>query len=443
MGRMPLRYKMTLLYSGLTALLFTVLLLTLYFTVERALMSHEEDLLHLSHAQLLALVEMEDGEYIVVEEELRLSQSAAYLITDEQGKVLIEHQMPLEMNDPPFIVGELRQIDTGDGRWLLLDDIDRQDGLTLRIRMCISLQSVQSTMQILALISLIAAPLLLLASILGGLAVSRHALKPIDHIIASTKIVAQGNLSQRIDGPQSRDEVGELARMLNNMLDQVEASFLREKRFASDASHELRTPVSIIMAYAESLEQDIFSEEEQKSVQTILSESRHMQRIIVQLLMITRGESGKITMEPQPVDLGEIACMVAEHMKPAAQEQEIELHLEIEPDALAFGDQSLLTQLTINLVENAIKYGKPHGNVHIHVAKSGKGCRVTIADDGMGISQESLPHIFERFYRADLARDRSGTGLGLSIVKWIVDMHHGEIAVQSELGKGTTFLVTI
>jgi heavy metal sensor kinase len=443
MRHMPLRYKMTLLYSGLTALLFAVFLAALYFTVQQALLRGQEDLLRLSCSQLVALAEVEDGQFMI-DDELKLPPNAIYRITDEQGALLLDHRMPAALVEEPFSPRRIRETTISEQRWLFLDDVQSQDGLSLRIRMGLSLDSISNTLGIIRTVALVSMPALLIIAGLGGLMVARRSLKPIDRIIAATKVVAQGDLSERVQGAQARDEVGELTRMLNDMLDQVQASFLRERRFASDASHELRTPVSIVLAYAESLLHELPAESEGvASVQVILAESERMRRIIAQLLTITRGEEGKYAMEHALVDMGEVIRIVAEQLETLAQECGIALRVAADQDVFVEGDQSLLTQMALNLVENAIRYGKPHGTVDIRVEAAAGKCRVTVSDDGVGIPADNLPHIFERFYRVDSARDRSGSGLGLSITQWIVRMHCGEIAVHSLPGEGTTFVVTL
>jgi len=446
MSRIPLRYKMTLLYSALSALALTALLFSLYLVVRRSLVQHMEDLLSLSYTQLAAHTEVKDRRFIVEEDdELVLPPGMAYRVTDPQGLLLAEFQMSIPLANEPFQAGEAREVIAGTERWLVQDGLRTQDGLSAHIRVCLPLESIQWTLLTIRLAGLIAGPLVLLISAFGGLLVTRRSLRPIDRIIAATKAVAKGDLSKRIAPSASKDEVGALTRMINEMLDRVQESFQREKRFTADASHELRTPVSVILAYAESLAQEIPREgDAMKSVQAILLESARMQRIIAQLLTITRGEGTNYSMELAAADICEIARSVSEQMEPAARERGIALSVETAFGGTVTGDQSLLTQMMINLVDNAIRYGKDGGRIDISVAGTKDGlCRIVVADNGIGIAARHLPHIFERFYRADPARDRAGTGLGLSIVSWIVHMHGGTIEARSEEGAGCVFVITL
>ena len=446
MNRMPIRYKMTLLYSALTALLLFIFLPTLYFAMHGALMNSQRELLTMAYEQVSA--QMEAGDRADgpgasdAEENADLPNGTAYLAADGEGRTVASRRMPAELAALPFSPGRSQEVSATGVRYLMVDRLDTEDGGSLRIRICLPLDAVERALESVRTVSLVGAPLLLGAAALLGLLVSKRSLKPIEHIISSARVVAAGDLSERIAPAPSRDEVGALTGMLNEMLNKLESSFLREKRFASDASHELRTPVSVIMAYAEALAGDgELSQDARRSVQTILSEAQGMRRMIAKLLMVTRGEEGHYPVSMEEVDMAEVARAVCDQLQPIAGERDILLELDAR-SAMLSGDQSLLTQMTLNLVENAIKYGKAGGHVRIEARSGGGACHLNVSDDGPGIAPEHLPHIFERFYRADSARDRSGSGLGLSIVHWIVELHHGTIRVSAS-PSGTWFDVSL
>ncbi len=444
MNKLPLKIKMTLLYSTLTLLLAGLLLYVLYFTMQHELMRGQEALLALSYEQVTALIEMEDGQIIADEEELRLTPGAAYQIVDQNGIALVIYEMPVTLSQIPFDLEEVREVDIRGEHWLLKDGISSQDDMLLHIRIGLSLASVYDTLGLVRRITLIALPLLLLISAGLGMLIAGRSLRPIERIIRATQSVAKGDLSQRIDLPPSHDEVGQLAQMMNDMLEKLEVSFQREKRFASDASHELRTPVSVIWTHAEALLKELpQGSDAARTAETILAESERMRRIIQQLLILTRGEEGKYVLEFAPVDLAEVAQAVAAQLLPAAQEKDVRIRVSIQKRPWTQGDQSLLTQMMLNLVDNAVKYSGPGGQIEIALCEVGGRCCLRVSDQGIGMSKENLGHIFERFYRADTARDRSGTGLGLSIVHWIVEAHHGSIEVTSKLQQGTTVTVLL
>jgi signal transduction histidine kinase len=164
-----------------------------------------------------------------------------------------------------------------------------------------------------------------------------------------------------------------------------------------------------------------------------------MTKIISQLLMLSRGYEGRCHFEPDDICLYEMAASVAEELKGSAEDAQIAVHNDIPKELTLRADQSLMTQLFVNLIGNAIKYGSAGGNVWLNADQRDGFVKIEVSDDGIGISEEDKSHIFERFYRADKARDRSGSGLGLAIVKWIVELHGGTIEVKSSVGHGTTF----
>ena len=220
-------------------------------------------------------------------------------------------------------------------------------------------------------------------------------------------------------------------------------SFDRERQFTSDASHELRTPVAVISACAEDLKGSVKGSESRQSLEAIQKESSRMNKIISQLLLLTRGYEGRYHVEKETLELHEVVGSVMDELSEIAADSQIQLFNKVPEDSVIYADQSLMTQLLINLIGNSIKYGVQGGKVTVRAFHLEEACTFTISDNGIGIKEDELEHIFERFYRADKARDRSGSGLGLSIVKWIVELHNGKIFVRSEYGKGTQITVSI
>ena len=259
-------------------------------------------------------------------------------------------------------------------------------------------------------------------------------MKPIRQITQAAQVIGSGELSRRITGVETEDEVGELSETFNEMLDRLEDSFRRERQFTSDASHELRTPLAVVSACAEDALGSNASDS-RESLMTIREEAERMTKIIPQLLMLSRGYEGRIHLEPEQIALREMLGSVCDELKDSASEKQIRLHNGAADGMLILADQSLMTKLLVNLIGNAIKYGRRGGNVWLDAEARDDGTHITVADDGIGISDEDLPQIFERFYRADSARDRSGFGLGLSIAEWIVELHRGKINVKGSRQK--------
>jgi signal transduction histidine kinase len=441
----PLRYKMTLWYTALTLLIILVFFAALYLVMRQSLTAKMANDMQLTVTQLTAQVENDHGTF-KYENEVPLSSNMDYWILDESGNTLVStEKQPSLLLKAPWEEGKLREASLDRRHFMLLDSMTvNVDSFRIRVRIMASMQGIDDTLRTISYICLASAPLLLALAVAGGLFISKKSLLPIRHIINSAGVIAKGDLSERIPNTAGRDEVGELIVTINNMLASVESSFLREKRFTSDASHELRTPVSIIMAYAESLLADNkLSAEDAQAVTTILAESRRMQHIIAQLLAITRGQEGRYPVFMEEFPLGDIVEHIGEQFSDQLHEQDMKFEQDIPEGMVVKGDLSLISQMLLNLVENGIKYGKPGGYVRIAAKTAESKAYITVSDNGLGIPPESLPHIFERFYRADPARDRSGTGLGLSIVQWIVQAHHGDIQVESKVSQGTQFTIQI
>ena len=287
------------------------------------------------------------------------------------------------------------------------------------------------------------APAYLLISAIGAYLIAKRALKPITDITSTANTIKAGDRKNRIKTVELHDEVGELASTINEMLDELDVAFEREKQFTSDASHELRTPVSVISACAD---EALVSEDEsviRENLTMIKNESGKMTKIIAQLLQLSRGYEGRYNYEPEEIALKDMVDSVLEVEEFEAQEKRISLISDVNQQIMVKVDQSLFTQVLMNIVGNAIKYGNDDGHVWVSAEKIEDKIEIHIKDDGIGMSQNDLAHIFERFYRADASRDRKGTGLGLAIVKWIVDIHQGEIEAKSTLGEGTEFIIRI
>lgn len=286
-------------------------------------------------------------------------------------------------------------------------------------------------------------PVYILLAVLGAWLLSRRSVRPISKITESANKIAAGDLSERIEVVNAKDEIGNLAKTLNHMLDELEVSFKREQQFTSDASHELRTPVTVIAACADDALAVSQDPETRFNLEAIKEECKRMTGLISQLLTLSRGYEGRLHFEPEEIDLYDVAESVAETLKNTADQKQIHIYNELVPETLARVDQSLMSEVFLNLVGNAIKYGNDGGTIRMSTETTPEHLKIIFQDDGIGISPADLPHIFERFYRADKSRDRSGTGLGLSIVKWIVEMHGGTITAKSRLGEGSQFVVEL
>ena len=311
-----------------------------------------------------------------------------------------------------------------------------------------SLEGVEDALHQLLLILLIAVPAALLFASMGGLFLANKVLKPVDEITQIARQIGSGNLSQRIRIKRVNDELGRLAATFNEMIAKLEDSFRRVKRFTADASHELKTPLTILRGEIEvGLKKRRALTEYQRILNSNLEETSRMSRIVDDLLTLSRADMGELTMEREAVDLSSLAREVSDDLQILAHEKGVRLHFMGDGFTTVEGDPLFLRQLILNLTENGLKYTPTGGAVELKVKgdRDEGVARICVSDTGVGIAQKDLKRVFDRFYRVDKARSREtgGTGLGLSISQWIVQAHEGQINVKSKVGKGSTFTVTL
>jgi two-component system OmpR family sensor kinase len=285
-----------------------------------------------------------------------------------------------------------------------------------------------------------------LLGLAGGWWVSTRALSPIDAISAAAVRISTGDLTQRIKTADTSSELGELARVLNETFARLQAGFDRQAQFTADASHELRTPVSVVLTQTQSaLARERSAGEYRESLAACQRAAQRMRRLTESLLTLARLDTGEARAAREPCELDRLARDAAELLRPTAEEQEVALEVESTPTRCE-GNAEQLGQVVTNLVSNAICYNRPGGSVRVRVAEEPGTAVLTVTDNGLGIAPEHLPHVFERFYRADESRNRrngGGAGLGLAICKAIADAHHATLEVTSTHGQGSIFTLRV
>jgi heavy metal sensor kinase len=277
---------------------------------------------------------------------------------------------------------------------------------------------------------------------------ANQALRPVDAITRIARRIGSGDLSQRIRIKRVNDEIGRLASTFNEMIAKLEKSFHQVKRFTADASHELKTPLTILRGEVEvGLKKKRGLKEYQRILASNLEEIGRMSRIVEDLLTLSRADMGELTMEREEIELSAIAREVWKDLQMLAKEKGIQLKFMDNGFTRVEGDPLFLRQLILNITENGIKYTRAGGEVALKVKgdRDQGVVRIFVSDTGVGIPQKDLKRVFDRFFRVDTARSREtgGTGLGLSISQWIAHAHEGQIAVESKVGKGSTFTVTL
>lgn len=308
--------------------------------------------------------------------------------------------------------------------------------------------AVDKALDHLRIILLTFSPLALLAITLGGWFLAGRALAPVTRITRSMHRINAENLYQRLPVSETMDEISTLAETFNAMLARLEDSFRRIKQFSGDASHELRTPLTILKGETEvALRWAKTPEEFQKMLVSNMEEINRMERIIEDLLMLAKSEAGELPMEKKPLSLSDLLQELYLAGRALAEGRQILVLLKIgvDEEITIQGDELRLRQMFLNLISNAVKYTPAPGKVEISLRVDGDDAVIVVADTGIGIPARHLPHIFDRFYRIDEARNREagGAGLGLAIVKWIVDAHEGKIEIASTPGQGSEFVVRL
>jgi len=277
----------------------------------------------------------------------------------------------------------------------------------------------------------------------GGWLVS-HAIRPINSISDAAVKISAGDLSQRINVAETESELGKLAAVLNSTFARLEAAFAQQKQFASDAAHELRTPVSVILTQTQTaLNREREAKDYKETIEACQRAAQRMKRLISALLELARFDAGQEHVKRKQLDLTQTVHDCVEMIRPIAEEHGLKLISEFSPVEIT-GDSERLTQVVTNLLMNAIQYNKPRGEIRVKLESKNGLAILTVADTGQGISHLDLPHVFKRFYRGDKSRTgASNTGLGLAICKATVEAHGGTIEVASQEEVGTTFTIRL
>src|ERR1039458_1144938 len=279
----------------------------------------------------------------------------------------------------------------------------------------------------------------------GGWWLAGRAIRPIDQISAAASRISAGNLSERIDVAEADNELGRLASVLNTTFARLEAAFAQQAQFTANASHDLRTPLAVIISEAQTaLARERSAPEYRETIEDCLVTAQQMRRLTESLLELARFDAGQETMKREQIDLAQVARECVELVRPLAERRRIQLECDL-ATVHCLGDAERLSQVVTNLLTNAIQFNREQGKIRISLQADNASVLLKVIDTGEGIAAEDLPHIFERFYRADKSRSRAEgrNGLGLAICKAIVDAHGGSIEVACEVSVGSTFTVKL
>ena len=445
MKRLSIQWRVTLWFTLLMTLLAAVGLAFLFFVGGQSALAATQNRM----AEMAETARSEiglDSSGFVFDSDLEYFRDGVYLsVYDAAGLPLYGAVPRLFDNTVVFADSQLRELTDAGGRWYVYDISFAVDESQVWVRTVAAVDEVGSTITQLLRLALVVLPFFVVLAAVGGFWLTHRAFLPVRRITRTAREIRQGgDLSRRIDLGPGRDEIHTLASEFDSMFARLEASFAAEKQFASDASHELRTPTAVILTQCEdALESAASPEELRAALKAIQRQGEKMAGLLSQLLLLSRADSGRQTLRSEPVDLSGLAAAVADEQRERAADKGIAVTADIAPGLVVQGDETMLMRVLINLMENGIKYGRAGGHLSLTLTAGGDTVTGKVADDGIGIAAEDLDKVWRRFWQADPAHSGGGAGLGLSMVKWIVEAHGGRITVESVLGKGTAFTFTL
>ncbi|MDX1664881.1 MAG: ATP-binding protein [Candidatus Promineifilaceae bacterium] len=462
---LPLRARLTIWYLLTLAAILLLFLSFLYWQVQRSLQAQMDAALRLTAAQATGLVTAAPDAPTFAGASVGSAEQSARIreLSDDFVIYLLGPEGAVqdwlgerEEFDPLAPAGApepgLATTLSDNDRWRVYTERLVVDGATAGwLQVAQEMDPVSEPLASLRAQMVLGLPLALLLAGLGGFFLASRALRPIERITDTAQAINAGDLSRRIHYAGPPDEVGRLAATFDGMLDRLQAAFERERRFTGDAAHELRTPLTALKGRIEvTLSRQRPAETYRQTLEEMGTQVERLIRLSNDLLFMTRldrQEPGRPVAERERVAVDDLLAAVVDQMRPLAARNGVTLALEAEPGLVLQGDLDLLIRLFLNLLDNAVKYTPAGGRVTVRGGSVPDGVRVEVADTGPGISAEHLPHLFERFYRAESDRARGdeggGAGLGLAIAAEIARMHGGRIRVESELGAGTLFTVTL
>lgn len=439
--RMTIKTRITLWYAALMVAICALMMFLLYMESRHAQENFCSETLRSAAIVIMDEMEIEHG-IIEIDSDIDEVPNVYAALFDPSGNLIYGRKWA----DAPFVQGEVRPVQHNGHDWMILDTLIDLPGLDpIWMRLYTSAELTDGIAQRILRFELWLIPGLVLIALGGGYLLTRRALRPVRQMAQAAAGIAGGNdLSARNAlAPYSAggDELHALAHTLEEMLARLEASFEHERRFTGDAAHELRTPLNAMRTLGEYALSREDGEEKDEAIAQMLEKNEEMRTLVDQLLLIARLDAGQTPMEDH-VDLTALMEEIALDMEPVAQERDIVIQTDLQP-ACVRGNRALLTRAVINLVDNAIRYGREGGRISMALAKENGEAVIRVTDDGEGLDEAALAHVFERFWRADRARSTQGTGIGLAIVLSAAKAHGGSAQAQSAPGEGCSFIIRL
>jgi heavy metal sensor kinase len=458
-----IRFRLTAWYAGLLSALLVLFGIFIYFTLDRFLEAGLRDTLA-KEAQTIGETLLHDvvqngDDYVVAEIEEHFApriMGRFVRVTRPDGTVLYQSGVPHSGEFDPTAVSVQRadafplwreeHLPNGGELLVYGTPYVERTGTKYLIEAGVPHEQVERVLHGLVLSLGIALPVIVAIAIGGGYVFMRSALKPLDEVATTAERITSRNLNERVPVQPTGDELEKLSVSINRMMARLEESFHHISRFSADASHEIRTPLAIIRGELENaLQSPAVTPELKQTVGSALEETERLSRIVEQLLEMSRLEAGETLIERSRFDLVQLAKTTVDQMRPLAEEKKLKLNVDGAKPVEIEADRIRMQQIVVNLVDNAIKYTGDEGSIAVSVFPGNRMAILEVADTGIGIPQDALSQVFDRFYRVDKARSRQlgGTGLGLAIVKSICAAYGGTVTVKSAEGQGAIFRIEL
>lgn len=451
-----IRARMTIWYVALLALILIGFSSALYFTLGHLLYQQVDTSLVLNAHELANGLTVKNGALDFPSAENDITDLDAvrvrgYLVRllDADGKVINTNSRYAPLPIAPDVLEMARrglsQFQTlsvnGDGYRLYTTPVQDSGRTVGALQVGKVLGEVEGTLRQLEVVLAIIAPLTITLAAFGGMWFARRALAPIDQITLSAQRISAHDLSQRLNLRLPNDEVGRLARTFDAMLERLDDAFRREREFTANASHEIRTPLTVMRGAIDVvLQRPRERAEYERVLRELRADVAQLSSMADDLLILARADAHQTIIACEELNAAQMLQAVADELRPLADAQQVTLEVQADPALVFWGDEQKMLRVLFNLVNNALEYSPSGAQVILAAARKGDAIRLSVSDQGPGITSDALPLVFDRFYRSTNGRS-GGAGLGLAIARAMVQAQSGEIAGESEPGKGTTFTV--
>lgn len=454
MKNSSIRKRVTLYYSIVLVLITLLVFSVFLMTASRQVNTVSKDTVMKAVQSSFENVDYEN-EVLEIDNDFDSYHKGVILLVYSEDGQLIKGSAPGGFPAyTPLSTATYQEIEDGRETWLVYDLFNSyENGQGIWVRGIYDMDSTLRTLNAVKGFMYIVLPIMLLCAILAGRRITRKAFEPVAEITRAADSINNGmDLSKRLPQGEAKDELYSLTETLNRMIERLENAFQAEKEFSSDVSHELKTPISVILTECEyTLEENRTNDEYRESIETIQQQCRRTMSLIQQLLQLSRTINTDRIIDKEQINLSLLCESISEELSFMAEEKGVRLLTSIEKDIEIFADETLMMRLIINLITNGIKYRREDADSFVRLTLTSGESEILIKaeDNGIGISNEDCAHIFNRFYKVDKSRTESSAGgdtsfgLGLSMVKWIAEAHQGKASVKSTLEKGSVFTVSL